>query len=325
VAVINSLRNENITYSICDDVNMEPTVRLFEAIAGKLDLTSFDSIVAVGGGSVLDVSKGLSVIGSFGGNIRDYDGFGLVPGIPRIKIIAVPTTSGTGSEVSDGVVLIDESRDTKFIVISKKICPAVALTDPEMTISMPQHVTACSGMDALVHAIESYISKDSNSVTELFAQKAIKLIAKGLKPAYFDGNDIKAREKMQIGATMAMTAAMNSYLGLCHAMAMPLCALYHIPHGQVCGILLPHILKYNAKSVPEKVNLIFEIMDFKGAYEDIRRLLNDIGLSIKLSDFGYKDSHLQIIIKRTFESAQAPTNPRTPIVDDIADIVNLIK
>ena len=322
--VINSLKNDDITYFICDEVTMEPTVTLFESIADKLDLKSFDSIVAVGGGSVLDVSKGLSVIGSFGGNIRDYDGFDLIPGVPGIRVIAIPTTSGTGSEVSDGAVLIDESRDTKFIVISKKICPAVALTDPEMTRSMPPYVTACSGMDALVHAIESYISIGSNPVTELFAQKAVMLISKGLKPAFKNGNDMEARENMQIGATMAMTAAMNSYLGLCHAMAMPLCALYKIPHGQVCGLLLPHVLKYNSPAVREKVDHIFNIMGFKDGYEGTHSLLNDLKLSAGLTDFGFKDSHLQTIIQGTRGSAQMPTNPRAPTDSEIIDIVKKI-
>lgn len=322
--VITSLNIEAIPYTICDDVSMEPTVTLFESIADKLDLKSFDSIVAVGGGSVLDVSKGLSLIGSFGGNIRDYDGFDLVPGVPCIKVIAIPTTSGTGSEVSDGVVLTDESRDTKFLVISKKICPAVALTDPDMTRSMPPRVTACSGMDALVHAIESYISRGSNPVTELFAQKAIRLIAEGLKPAFLNGNDMDAREKMQVGATMAMTAAMNTYLGLCHAMAMPLCALYNIPHGQVCGMLLPHVLKYNSSLVKEKVEHIFNIMNFKNGYDDINKLLVDIGLTARLSDFGHIESYLKTIIKETMGSAQAATNPRTPTEGDLADIVKRI-
>ena len=233
-----------------------------------------------------------------------------------------PIGARTGSEVSDGVVLIDESRDTKFIVISKKICPAVALTDPEMTRSMPPLVTACSGMDALVHSIESYISRGSNRVTELFAQESISLIAKGLRPAYSDGDDMEAREKMQIGATMAMTAAMNSYLGLCHAMAMPICALYNLPHGQVCGILLPHVLKFNSREVQEKVNRIFEIMGLRDGYDGIQRLVDDIGLSVRLRDFGYKDSHMQTIIRGTLGSAQAPTNPRKPIESEIADIAS---
>lgn len=322
--VINSLKQENIPYKICDDVNREPTVALFDSIIDKLDLRSFDSIVAVGGGSVIDVSKGLSIIGSFGGHIRDYDGFDLVPGVPGLKVIAVPTTSGTGSEVSDGVVLIDESRDTKFLVISKKICPSIAITDPEMTKSMPPAVTACSGMDALVHAIESYISRGANPATDLFALKAIELIGKGLKTACGSGEQMDARENMQIGATMAMIAAMNSYLGLCHAMAMPICALYNIPHGQVCGILLPHVLKYNSQKVEDKVNDVFHTLNFKDRYNDINRLVNDIGLSASLTDYGYKEDHLKTIINETLGSAQAPTNPRMPSRSDITDIVKKI-
>jgi len=322
--VIHSLEKKSISHTICDDVNREPTVALFDSIADKLDLRSFDSIVAVGGGSVLDVSKGLSIIGSFGGHIRDYDGFDLVPEYPSIKVIAVPTTSGTGSEVSDGVVLIDESRNTKFLVISKKICPAIAITDPEMTKTMPPIVTACSGMDALVHAVESYISRGANPVTDLFALKAIGLISKGLRTAYYNGDDMNARENMQIGATMAMISAMNSYLGLCHAMAMPLCALYNIPHGQVCGILFPHVLKYNSPSVKERVEDIFQKMGFDDEYNDFDKLLHDIGLSVRLTDFGYKEDHMETIINETLASAQAPTNPRVPTKNDITDIVNKI-
>ena len=322
--VASSLENKGIPFTICSDVDREPTVFLFESIAEKLDLQSFDSIVAVGGGSVLDVSKGLSIIGSFGGSIRDYDGFDLVPEVPDIKVIAVPTTSGTGSEVSDGVVLIDELRKTKFLVISKKICPAAAITDPEMTLNMPPFVTACSGMDALVHAIESYISLGSNTATDLFARKAIELISEALRSAYISGHDIDARERMQIGATMAMIAAMNSYLGLCHAMAMPLCALYDIPHGQVCGILLPHVLKFNSISIKEREKEVFNIMGFDHGYSDFIKLLDDINLFARLNDFGYEEEHLETIIKETLASAQTPTNPRIPSRRDIADIVEKI-
>ena len=123
---------------------------------------------------------------------------------------------------------------------------------------------------------------------------------------------------------MAMTAAMNSYLGLCHAMAMPLCALYKIPHGQVCGLLLPHVLKYNSPAVREKVDHIFNIMGFKDGYEGTHSLLNDLKLSAGLTDFGFKDSHLQTIIQGTRGSAQMPTNPRAPTDSDIIDIVKKI-
>ena len=320
--VLDSLREAGVDYTICDAVNREPTVDLFDSIVAELDLKKLDAIVAVGGGSVLDVAKGLAVIGSFGGHIRDYAGFDKVPGVPPIKVVTVPTTSGTGSEISDGVVLIDEERHTKFLVISKKICPTVALTDPLMTLSMPPHVTASSGGDALVHATESYISKGAGPATELFALRAIELLSRNIAAACHNGQDLDLREKMQIGATMAMTAGMNSKLGLCHAMAMPLCALYHMPHGQAVAMALPVVLAYNAPATGTKIAVIFEAMGFADdGFAQLEALLTQIGISARLGDFGFQESHMPTIVNETMNSAQRPTNPRDPTPEDIADIV----
>ena len=174
--VLDSLRQAGIDYTVCDAVNYEPTVALFDSLVAELDLKSFDAVVAVGGGSVLDVSKGLALIGSFGGHIRDYAGFDKVPAVPSIKTVTVPTTSGTGSEISDGVVLIDEERQTKFLVISHKICPTVALTDPLMTVSMPPKVTAQQrhrrpgARHRVVH-----LERSAGRPSELFSLRAIEL------------------------------------------------------------------------------------------------------------------------------------------------------
>jgi alcohol dehydrogenase class IV len=153
--VIESFNASNIDYTICDEVNTEPTVALFESIVDHLDLKSFDSFLAVGGGSVIDVAKGLAIIAQFGGHIRDYAGINRVPAPLNRKIVAVPTTAGTGSEVSDGTVLIDEALQSKFLILSTYICPRVAITDPELTLLMPPEITAHSGVDALTHGIES--------------------------------------------------------------------------------------------------------------------------------------------------------------------------
>lgn len=320
--VLESLREAGFEYTVCDAVNYEPTVDLFDSIVADLDLKAIDSIVAVGGGSVLDVSKGLAVIGSFGGHIRDYAGFDKVPAVPAIKVVTVPTTSGTGSEISDGVVLIDEARKTKFLVISKKICPTVALTDPLMTLSMPPRVTAFSGADALVHATESYVSKGAGPASELFALRAIELISRNLAAVYEDGQDLDLREKMQIGATMAMSAAMNSKAGLCHALAMPLCALYHMPHGQAVGMALPVVLAYNAPVVGTKLDAVFNAMGFAGdGFAQLDALLTKIGVAARLGDMGFDESHLPSIVNETMNSAQRPPNPRDPTPEDIAAIV----
>lgn len=326
--VTRSLDAEKISYTVCDEVNHEPTVALFESLTRKLDLKRIDAIIAVGGGSVIDVAKGLALVGTFGGDIRDYAGFEKVPGVPEIKTIAVPTTSGTGSEISDGVVLTDQQRDTKFLVISKKICPTTALTDPLMTLSMPPKVTAASGVDALVHAIESYLSKGANAVTESFALKAVELLAQNIQAACENGGDVDIRESMQLGATMAMAAGMNTYLGLCHAMAMPLCGLYGMPHGQAVGMALPAVLAYNAAVAGPRVIQICNAMgfgaDIDAALEKIKALLKNIGIWARLADFGYKQSQLSAIVDAAMDSAQRPSNPRDPSSSDMARIVSQI-
>ncbi|UCE64203.1 MAG: iron-containing alcohol dehydrogenase, partial [Nitrospirota bacterium] len=311
---------------------IEPTVSLFEDIVKKLDLKKFDSVIAVGGGSVIDVAKGLAVIAKCGGSIRDYAGFDKVPDYPDWKSIMIPTTAGTGSEISEGVVLIDEFIQSKILVLSLKICPTIALTDPEMTISMPPNITVNCGIDALVHAIESYTSIDANALTEPISLRAIELISQGLKPAYEHGDDLDAREAMQIGSTMAMVAGMNAHMGLCHSLAMPLCAIYHMPHGQACGMALAPVLEFNSVVVKEKVMNIFEVMGFmdkdagddtltSDCYEKIESFLKEIQISARLSDFGFKDEHMETIVKETMKAVQRQFNPRKPTEKDIAGIV----
>jgi len=327
-----SLDGSNIVYTLCDDVTIEPTVRLFEKIVQKLDLKSYDSVLAVGGGSVIDVAKGLAVIAQFGGHIGDYAGFGRIPEPLERKVIAVPTTAGTGSEVSDGIVLIDEAKHTKFLVLSTRLCPFVAITDPEMTLSMPPKITANSGVDALTHAVESYLSRDASVVSEAFSLKAVELICSGLQRAYEDGKDLDARETVQIGSTMAMVAGMNAHMGICHAMIMPLCALYHIPHGQACGMVLPQALAYNEGVEKEKVAEIFKAMGLmkekagqkaadRSCYQGLDHLLEGVGIPAKLRDFGYREEHMETIIQETLNSVQCQFNPRTPSKGDIANIV----
>jgi alcohol dehydrogenase len=330
--VIESLKTFNIDYTVCDEVTIEPTVTLFENLVDNLDPKKFDSVLAVGGGSVIDVAKGLAIVAQFGGHIRDYAGLNKVPAPLERKLIAVPTTAGTGSEISDGTVFIDEAIQSKFLVLSTFICPKVAITDPELTIPMPPEITANSGVDALTHGIESYVSKDASVATRLFSIKAVEVISSGLKTAYHNGEDIDARETVQVGATMAMVAGMNAHMGLCHAMVMPICALYHMPHGRACGMVLPHVLAYNAEVAGEKVVDIFRAMgmiDREGKdyalnsapYQMLDSMLEEIRISAKLRDFGYVDNHMQIIVQETFNSVQCQFNPRKPSEEDIVRIV----
>ncbi|MBN2062803.1 MAG: iron-containing alcohol dehydrogenase [Deltaproteobacteria bacterium] len=331
--VIESLQASKIEYTVCDEVSVEPTVTLFENLVEKYDPGRFDSVLAVGGGSVIDVTKALALIAQFGGHIRDYSGLNKVPAPLDRKVITIPTTSGTGSEISDGTVFIDEAIQSKFLVLSTFLCPKVAITDPLLTLLMPPGVTANSGVDALTHGIESYLSKDASIVTRLFSLKAVELISGGLKRAYDNGKIIEARETVQVGATMAMIAGMNAHMGLCHAMIMPLCALYHMPHGKACGMTLPHVMAYNAEVAGEKIADIFRAMKMMGdkgkddgilsdePYEKLNSLLRELKISARLKDFGYKDSHMKIIVQETFNSVQCQFNPRKPSEEDIVRIV----
>ena len=331
--VTDALEAQGLKYEVCSDAQTEPRVKDFDKLAKSLDLSRFDSIVSVGGGSVIDTAKGLTVIATWGGSILDYDGWNNFPKVPDWPHIAIPTTAGTGSEVSDGGVFLDEIRNTKFIVISKKISPTVALTDPEMSKGMPPKVTAFSGADALSHAIESYLSKGANIATEMFSLKAVELVSKYLPRAYANGNDMEARNAVQMGATMAMISGCNVYLGLAHSIDMPLGGIYHMPHGQACSMPLPAVLRYNTPAVPEKIKTVFKTMNlwddklseteaFEKGYAGMEAFLNNLGISTHLADFGYNESeHLDSIVKSTLESAQCNTNPRTPTYEDVAGII----
>jgi alcohol dehydrogenase len=322
-----SLEAQGIEYVVCDEVTTEPTVSLFESLAAGWDLAEFDSVLAVGGGSVIDAAKGLAVVAQFGGHIRDYAGFDTVPAPLTRKIVAVPTTAGTGSEISDGSVWIDEARHTKFLVLSTRICPTVAITDPEMTRSMPPRITANSGIDALTHAIESYLSVDASVATGPFSLRAVESIAGCLKRAYSHGDDLDAREAVQLGATMAMIAGMNAHMGLCHALAMPLCGLYPLPHGQACGMTLPHVLEFNATVAGDRVADVSNALgmmgdvDGRSPWECLTAFVADVGLSTRLRDVGYREEHLEIIVRETRNSVQFRFNPREASEDVLVRLV----
>ena len=330
--VLESLAACGFAYDICDKFTAEPTVKHFDATAKELNLKKYDAVVAVGGGSVLDSAKALAVIAKFGGSVRDFAGRDKIPAAPDWVNISIPTTAGTGSEVSDGGVFIDEDRNSKFIMMSKKVSATVALTDPLMTVSMPPGVTAVSGSDALVHAVESYLSRYANPVSRLFSGRAVRLISSYLPVAYADGHNLEARNAMQVGSTMAMSAGCNVYLGLCHSIAMPLCGLYHMPHGQACGMCLPFVLKYNAATVPQQVKEVLTLMGlwdttlpapeaFENGFALVEQFLNDIGIKTHLSPFGFNPNDVDAIAASTLNSLQCPPNPRTPTHNEIAELV----
>lgn len=252
------------TAVVFDGCRAEPAVAVADAAIAAGHEARADAVVGIGGGSNLDVAKIVAVVLRHGGRPQDYFGFDAVPG-PILPLFALPTTAGTGSEVSHSAVLTDESQGTKVSTLSRWLRPTVALIDPDLSDSCPSKVTADSGIDALVHAIEAYCNRDyqqmtgvdpqarayegSYCVTRLLAAEAIRLVGRALVPAYLAAQagspDPVARDEMALAATLAGMAFSNSGVGVVHALEYPLGALTHCGHGEGNGLLLPHVMRYN--------------------------------------------------------------------------------
>ena len=209
-----------------------------------------DVIVSLGGGSVIDTAKGICIVLKEGGSLRDFQGMQMLTRLQTPHIV-IPTTAGTGSEVTSGAVVLDKDQGQKIIIFEYFNTPRVAILDPRMTENLPAHLTASTGMDAMTHAVESYVAQARNPISDSAALHAIKLIVKHLPLAVANGEDVVARRQMQIAALLAGWAFSNAMVGLVHAMAHSLGAVCRIPHGLANGILLPHVMRYNLDEIPE--------------------------------------------------------------------------
>ncbi|HEX7849969.1 MAG TPA: iron-containing alcohol dehydrogenase [Sphingomonas sp.] len=232
------------TRAFCDTVP-EPTVVSIEAGVAALLAGDHDCVVALGGGSPIDSAKAIAVFGPLGGRPRDY-------AVPRVQdsgglpIIAIPTTAGTGSEATRFTVITDEASEEKFLCAGLAYLPLAALVDYELTLTMPPRLTADTGIDALTHAIEAYVSRQANPFSDAYALRALALIAPNLRRAYRDPGDRAAREAMMTGATLAGLAFSNASVALVHGMSRPIGALFHVPHGLSNAMLLPAVTRFSA-------------------------------------------------------------------------------
>ncbi|MFC4766217.1 iron-containing alcohol dehydrogenase [Effusibacillus consociatus] len=241
----------DIPFDIIDQVIPEPPFENLEEIAGTIKGKGYDLFVGVGGGSALDSTKVLSIIMTNEGDVRDLVGIEKVQnkGIP---FILIPTTSGTGSEVTYNAIFTDIRDNVKKGIVSPYLLPDVAIVDAEMTVTCPPSVTAASGMDALVHAVESYTAIRASELTDGIALQAIKLVSRSLRNAVYNGKDIKAREDMAMGSLLAGISLGNAGVGAVHALAYPLGGKFHVTHGVSNSMLLPFVMKYNVVSNLEK-------------------------------------------------------------------------
>ncbi|MBR9830127.1 MAG: iron-containing alcohol dehydrogenase [Oceanospirillales bacterium] len=246
-----ALSAQQISADVFADTIPEPTVGSIMAGVERVRAGNYDSIVALGGGSPIDSAKAIAILGKHGGSMRDYK-FPRVVNEPGLPIIAIPTTAGTGSEATRFTIITDESNDEKMLCVGLGFMPVAALVDYSLTLSLPARTTADTGIDALTHAMEAYVSRKANAYSDSQALAAMRLIGPHLRRAYHDGGDTEAREAMMLGATLAGVAFSNASVALVHGMSRPIGAFFHVPHGLSNAMLLPSVTAFSVPSAPER-------------------------------------------------------------------------
>jgi alcohol dehydrogenase class IV len=339
-----SLSKAGLKPLVYDGVVTEPTTEQVKEGLEIYKKEGCDLVVGLGGGSCLDAAKGVAVLATNGGRLQDYEGREKVKD-PKAPLIAIPTTAGTGSEVSWSCVITDPIRKVKFIVHSSQIIPEEAIEDPLLTLSMPPSFTASTGMDALTHAIEGFISmREANQgygpppLIQYFALPAIELISQNLRQAWANGRDIDARSHMLLGQLLAGFTFANSGTTLAHGMARPLGAYFHVPHGLANAIVLPRVIEYTWVAVPDKFARIARAMGMdvhnlslteaaQKAVEAVKKLCQDIQIP-RLSDLGVKREEYQKVVaqmaKDGLASGTPQVNPRCPTEKEIVGLFHLV-
>jgi len=332
-----SLNSINIHADIFADTIPEPTVASIQAGVNKIKSADYDCIIALGGGSPIDSAKAIGILGKFGGVMRDYK-FPRMVSESGVPIIAIPTTAGTGSEVTRFTIISDENTDEKMLCVGRGFMPSVALIDYELTISLPQRATADTGIDALTHAMEAYVSKKANPYSDAQAIAAMRLIGPNLRRVYHNGKDIEAREKMMLGATLAGIAFSNASVALVHGMSRPIGAFYHVPHGLSNAMLLPAVTKFSLPSATKRYADCSRAMGVALSEDNDeianQKLLSElVAINEELNvptpkEFGINETdfmnNLEVMAKQAIASGSPGNNPRVPEVSEIIDIYKLL-
>ena len=315
-----ALRDAKIPYEIYDEVVPDPGVAEVDRALARAKAYGADAFVAVGGGSSIDTAKMAATLLNNGGSVLDYVGIDKVPR-PAAPVVAIPTTAGTGAEITINSVIADPAQHKKLVVISPNATAAYALEDPDMTRTLPPFVTAITGMDTLVHAVESYAGKGSYPMTAALALRAIRDVGASLARAVKDGTDMEAREGMMRAVVSASVAFSNTRLGNVHAMALPLGGWAHVAHGTAVAIVLPHVMDFNRTAAPERYAEVGEALGArKDAAAAVRRVFDlnaEIGIPSGLRNVGVTDDLIPAMTKDTMSSANVGLNPRATTAADI--------
>ncbi len=328
--VTDILDNAEIAYEIYSNIKPNPTIENVQTGVEAFKAAGTDCIVAIGGGSSMDTAKAIGIIitNPEFSDVRSLEGVAPTKN-PCVPIIAVPTTAGTAAEVTINYVITDVEKDRKMVCVDVHDIPVVAVVDPDMMASMPKGLTAATGMDALTHAIEGYITKGAWELSDMFHIKAIEIIAKSLRGAV--ENTDEGREGMALGQYVAGMGFSNVGLGIVHSMAHPLGALYDTPHGVANAIILPTVMEYNAPATGEKYRDIAKAMGVDGvdamsledarkaAIDAVKQLSVDVGIPTDLKDI-VKAEDIDFLSQSAFDDACRPGNPRDTSVAEIKEL-----
>ena len=328
--LLKPLKNAGINPIIYDEVEYNPTVQTVDKAAEQFRNENCDGVIAVGGGSPIDAGKCVGVLATNPGSAYDYLGVDKVKN-PAVPVICVPTTAGTAAEITDVAVLNDPGKKLKMGMRSPQVAATVALLDPVLTITLPPEPTRDSGLDALTHAIESYISVNSWRLTDTLNLQAIELIGRYLRTAVHNGNDIEARDAMLTASLLAGMGFHHTKLCLVHAITLPFGGIYNAPHGVSNAIVLPHAMKFMlpgavskyvdiAVALGEEVSGMSEREAAEKAVEAVEQLYRDVDLPSGLSLYGVKEEDLPEISQTIAENFMVPLSPRIAKADDILAI-----
>lgn len=324
------LADQDMQADIFDDTVPEPTVGSIQAGVKRVQESNYDSIIALGGGSPIDSAKAISILGKFGGQMRDYK-FPRVVSEAGLPIIAIPTTAGTGSEVTRVTIITDETTDEKMLCMGIGFMPIAALVDYNLTLSVPARTTADTGIDALTHAMEAYVSKKASLYSDTQALQSMRLIAPNLRRVYHNGADKEAREAMMLGSTLAGIAFSNASVALVHGMSRPIGAAFHVPHGLSNAMLLPTVTAYSIPGAPKRYADCARAMGIATQQEsdesaNAKLIAELVALNEELNvptpeQFGIDRAHFMGLLTTMAEQALASgspsNNPRVPSAEDV--------
>ena len=314
------LAAHDIQATVFDGAQPNPTVANVDAGLALLRAKGCDCVISLGGGSPHDCAKGIALVAANGGRIGDYEGVDR-SAKPQLPLIAINTTAGTASEMTRFCIITDEVRHIKMAIVDRNVTPILSVNDPSLMLAKPAALTAATGMDALTHAVEAYVSTAATPITDACALKAVTLIAANLRRAVADGQDLEAREQMAYAQFLAGMAFNNASLGYVHAMAHQLGGFYDLPHGVCNAVLLPHVEAFNAPVAAARLAEVARAMgaelgglDEAAAAEcclaEIRRLAADVGIPVGLAQLGVKAEDIPTLAANALKDACGLTNPR---------------